>query len=49
MAWLFGKEQRTFIVFLKKLDKETNTNGMNFPIEEAQSGKKCIFAMSPST
>ena len=31
--------KRTFISFLKKLNKETNKYGINFPIEEAQFGK----------
>ena len=40
--------KRTFISFLKKLNKETKAYGINFPIEEAQFGK-CISSMSRST
>ena len=35
--------KRTFISFLKKLNKETNKYGINFPIDEAQFGKTVHF------
>ena len=35
--------KRTFISFLKKLNKETNKYGINFPINEAQFGKSVHF------
>ena len=35
--------KRTFISFLKKLNKETNKYGINFPIDEAEFGKTVNF------
>ena len=35
--------RRTFISFLRKLNKATNTYGINFPMDEAQFGKTVHF------